>query len=379
MNDSMETVTKGDLEALALGTGVMGSGGGGQPRIGLLRLKRLFQDEAYPDEIELIDPGTLDTDETVTSVGQIGAPTIGNEKLPREDEEALALNILKDASGDSIDALIPGEIGGANSFAPLVTALQTGHSVVDADAMGRALPEIQMDTFFINGKDVDIAVLVDKKSNSVVFRDIDSPKRLEQLARSVTIELGGTVSYAYPLLDGDFVNEFAVPNTLSRCHEIGQALLEARLHNEDPTQRVCTVTAGENVFSGKVSDVERRHNEGFNFGNVEITQRNGMKTCLLDFQNEFLRATIEDHTIATVPDLISVLDTETGKPILADEIQFGQRVDVVCIPAPKLLTTEAALDVVGPEVFGFGEDYVSFRNRLQSTSWRTNENGSGGV
>lgn len=364
MNNYIETVTKEDLKALALGTGVMGSGGGGRPRIGLLRLKRLFQNEEYPNEIEIIDPDTLDTDNTVTSVGQIGAPMVGSEKLPREDEEALALDILKDASGDSIDALIPGEIGGANSFAPLVTALQTGHPVVDADAMGRALPELQMDTFFINGKGVDFAVLVDEKSNSAIFKDIDSPKRFEQLARSVTIELGGTVSYAYPLLDGDFVSEFAVPNTLSRCHEIGQVLLEARLHNENPTQRVCTVTAGENVFSGNVSDVERRHNEGFTSGNVKVTQRNGTKTCLLNFQNEFLRAKIEDRTIATVPDLISVLDTETGKPILADEIQFGQRVDVVCIPAPELLTTEAALDVVGPKAFGFTEDYVSFRNRV---------------
>lgn len=364
MNDYIKTVTKGDLEALALGTGIMGSGGGGRPRIGLLRLKRLFQDEAYPDEIEIIDPNTLDGNKIVTSVGQIGAPTIGSEKLPREDEEALALNTLADASGYSIDALIPGEIGGANSFAPLVTALQTGHPVVDADAMGRALPELQMDTFFINGKNVDIAVLVDDKSNSVVFKDIDSPKRFEQLARSVIVELGGTVSYAYPLLDGDFVKEFAIPNTLSYCHEIGQAVLEARLQNEDPTQKICTVTDGETVFSGKVSDVERRHNEGFSSGIVEITHCDGTETCLLNFQNEFLRATIEDYTIATVPDLISVVDTETGKPILADEIQFGQRVDVICIPAPELLTTETALEVVGPKAFGFTENYVSFRNRL---------------
>jgi DUF917 family protein len=329
----------------------------------------LFQQEEYPDEVEVVDPDAVAPDATVTSVGQMGAPTIGSEKIPSGTEEVSALTTLEDVSGESVDALIPGEIGGANSFAPLVVALQTGLPVVDADAMGRALPELQMDIFFINGKEVDFAVLADEKSNSVVFKSIDSPKRFEQLARAVTVELGGIVGHAYPLLGGNTVREFAVPHTLSLCRRIGRVIQDARQDNIDPTPRVCDVTDGDTVFSGKISEVERRHNGGFTTGSVEITQRDrgeNAQVCALDFQNEFVRITVDDRTVGTVPDLITVLDAETGKPILTDEIQFGQRVDVICMSAPDPLTTETALKVVGPQAFGFKETYVHFRDRLQS-------------
>lgn len=368
MDEYIETVTQADLDALALGTSVLASGGGGQPRIGLLHLRRLFQRDEYPDEVEIVDPEAIAHDATVTSVGQIGAPTIGSEKIPSGTEEVSALTTLEEVSGASVDALIPGEIGGANSFAPLIAALQTGLPVVDADAMGRALPELQMDTFFINGKEVDFAVLVDEKSNSVVFRNVDSPKRFEQLARAVTVELGGTVGHAYPLLDGETVSEFAVPHTLSLCRKIGRVIQDARNDNVDPTRRVCAAADGEEVFSGKVSEVERRHDDGFTTGNVEITQRGGgehASVCSLDFQNEFVRVTVGDHTVGTVPDLITLLDAETGKPILTDEVQFGQRVDVICMSAPDSLTTDAALDVVGPQAFGFEETYIHFKDRRQ--------------
>ena len=366
MDEYIEAVTESDLDALALGTSVLASGGGGQPRIGLLHLQRLFQQEAYPDRVEIVDPDSVAPDATITSVGQIGAPTIGSEKIPSGTEEVSALHTLEEVSGQSIDALVPGEIGGANSFAPLIAALQTGLPVVDADAMGRALPELQMDTFFINGKQVDFALLVDEKSNSVVFRDIDSPKRFEQLARAVTVELGGTVGHAYPLLDGEIVSEFAVPHTLSLCRKIGRVIQDARNDNVDPTRRVCAVADGEEVFSGKVSEVERRHDDGFTTGSVEITQRDGGEyapVCTLEFQNEFIRVMVGDHTVGTVPDLITLLDAETGKPILTDEVQFGQRVDVICIPAPDPLTTETALAVVGPRAFGFEETYIRFEDR----------------
>lgn len=219
---TIETITEEDLEWLATGTAMLGSGGGGQPRIGRLRLRSLLQDEAYPDAVEIVDPNRIDPSATVTSVGQIGSPTIGGEKLPKGDEELRALRKLEESSGSQVDLLIPGEIGGANSFAPLIAALQTDLPVVDADAMGRALPKLQMDTFFINGKNVNYAVVTDEKSNTIVFENIDTPERFERLTRQITVELGGTVGYAYPVLDGEFVSQYSVPYTLSLSHRIGK-------------------------------------------------------------------------------------------------------------------------------------------------------------
>lgn len=54
-----------------------------------------------------------------------------------------------------------------------------------------------------------------------------------------------------------------------------------------------------------------------------------------------------------VPDLIIVLDTDTGEPILTDEVRYGLRVTVIVLAPSKMLTTEEALKDVGPEAFGY--------------------------
>lgn len=353
----IDQISMNELDWLTTGTGILGSGGGGRPRIGMLRLKTLLDDPAYPDEVEIVDPTTLDADATVTSVGHIGAPTIGIEKLPRGDEELEALRTLEEVSGESVDALIPGEIGGANSFAPLITALQSGLPVVDADAMGRALPEIQMDTFFINGQTVNVAVLVDEKHNTVIYRKIDSPRRFERLARQTTVEFGGTAGYAYPVLRGAFVREYSIHRTLSLSYNLGKRVHKARQRNDDPVAEVSAVTDGVQLFSGKVTDVERRHEGGFTTGTVCVDALETGQRFEIDFQNEYLRGRLDGNTRVIVPDLIALLDSEMAEPVLSDDIQFGQRVAVVAIPAPDLLTTEAALDVVGPAAFGYEQEY----------------------
>ena len=46
---------------------------------------------------------------------------------------------------------MPIECGGINSTIPLVVGAMTGLPVVDADGMGRAFPELQMETFSVLG------------------------------------------------------------------------------------------------------------------------------------------------------------------------------------------------------------------------------------
>jgi DUF917 family protein len=359
-DSTVERITSEDLEWLATGTAILGSGGGGSPRIGQLRLESLLEDPEAPDEVELIDPAALDPDATVTSVGQLGSPTIGSEKPPRGDEELRALRALEQRSDRTVDALVPGEIGGANSFAPLVVALQTGLPVVDADAMGRALPELQMDSFFIYGHPVNHAALTDEKGNTIVLSDIDSPERFESLARSTLVGLGGVAGYAYPLLEGSFVADYGVPNTLSLAREVGRRVHAARegRADHDPVTAAVEATGGSRLFRGTVQSVERDHTDGFTTGEVRLEQASGTGECRVAFQNEYLLAERDGEIIATVPDIVSLLDSETGTPVLSDVVQFGQRVDVVGVPATDLFRTERALAVVGPQAFGYDCEYV---------------------
>jgi len=78
------------------------------------------------------------------------------------------------------------------------------------------------------------------------------------------------------------------------------------------------------------------------------------------FQNEYLIAEIDGGVVATTPELISMLETDSGRPIQTEELRYGLLVSVAVLPAPELLTTPTALAVVGPRGFGYDLDFSPF-------------------
>ncbi len=364
----IETVTVDDLEALGVGAAILGTGGGGHPRVGKLRLRTLFEDDQYPDAVEIVHPDDLPADATVTSVGGMGAPTIGVEKFPNGAEEVRSLDAIEAASGRTVDALVPGEIGGVNSLVPLCVSAMTGSPVVDADGMGRAFPELQMDTFFIYDHPVNYAAISDERGNVLTYEGVDSAVRLEEFARAGTVDMGGRAGYAFPLMDGSFVADNSIRETLSLARELGHEVLTAQRDDRNPIDVACRTVGGTRLFTGKVTDVLRRNEAGFATGELSLAALDGPATLTVEFQNEYLVARRGDgKVLATVPDLICIVDRDTGLPITTDALRYGQRVTVLGVPAPELIATEEALDVVGPSAFGYDLTYNPLV--VESDSW----------
>ena len=67
-----------DIEALAVGTWILGTGGGGSPCLGLLNMRRLY---AEGHRVELTSPLELADEDWVAVVSNMGAPLIGQERL----------------------------------------------------------------------------------------------------------------------------------------------------------------------------------------------------------------------------------------------------------------------------------------------------------
>ena len=60
------------------------------------------------------------------------------------------------------------------------------------------------------------------------------------------------------------------------------------------------------------------------------------------------------------PDLICVVDSISGDGIGTESIRYGQRVDVLALPAPEVFLSARGLELVGPRAFGFDFDYRSY-------------------
>src|SRR5690606_1271825 len=99
-------------------------------------------------------------------------------------------------------------------------------------------------------------------------------------------------------------------------------------------------------------DVHRATTTGFARGRACIDGDAGA-TLTLQFQNEHLVAEADGAVLATTPDLIMVLDGESGEPITTEGLRYGQRVRVIAAPADERWRSEAALAMVGPGYFGY--------------------------
>jgi hypothetical protein len=359
----MREISVDALDDIARGAAVLGTGGGGDPYIGKLMAQGTLR---RCGNVTLIDPMELDDDDLVVPSAMMGAPTVMVEKIPRGDEIVTAFKALQTYLGRPVRATMSCEAGGLNSTTPFTVAAELGIPLVDGDMMGRAFPELQMCTPTLYGVTATPMAIADEKGNSAVINTIDN-RWTETLARTLTIDMGCSAMIAIFPMTGKQVKETCVLNTITLLERIGKTIRNAREHHEDPIQAVLGATGGHLIWRGKVGDVERRTATGFARGEAAITgvdQFDG-RSLRVAFQNEFLIARAGDEVLATTPDLITMLDDETGEPITTEGLRYGFRVSVLAIACDPRWRTTRGLEIVGPGYFGYDIPYVPIEERVR--------------
>ena len=359
----MNQVTLADTQAIAIGAGILGTGGGGSTYLNCLRLNNELRQAGHP--VPVIRADDLPDEALVCAVGGMGAPTVSNEKLQEGRELYRALRALEAHLRQEIRAIVIGEIGGGNALGPMITALQCGLPVVDGDGMGRAFPELDMDTFMIYGLSPAPFALADVHGNVAIFERIGSAKQAEEFARSLTIEMGGSAGLVMPVMTGAQLKATIIRDTLSLAKRIGETVLDCRARGIEPAPVIAELCRGQVLFRGKIIDVERRTVQGFARGKLIISAftplgpPKALRGSLeIEFQNENLIARSHGEALCAVPDLITLVSLEDGEPIGTESLRYGLRVAVLAMPAPKELKTPEALAVVGPRAFGYDVDFV---------------------
>lgn len=352
----LRQVTLEDIRPIAIGAGILGTGGGGNPYLGGLHLASVIREQG-PQPV--LDPFALADEALVCVAGSIGAPTVSIEKLPEGTEMARALRLLEEHIGRQFDAVAIAEIGGANSMQPLIAGLQTGIPTVDSDSMGRAFPEIQMSSYLF-GSDATVApyAMVDAADNAAVVPGAASDLWGERIARNIAVSMGARAGLVACVMSGAQLKAAGVHYTLSLAHHLGTKAIEAQRQKSDVPQMVADVLDGQVLFRGKITDVNRRTTKGFARGWVRIDCFSNDDRLEIEFQNELLIARINGEVAVTTPDLICIVTEEEGEPVTTEVLRYGTRVAVIAVPAPAQLKSEAALAVVGPGAFGYD---VAFR------------------
>src|ERR1700733_5785281 len=310
---SMRELNRQDLMDLAVGAAFLGTGGGGDPYIGRLMVQAAMDEGKI---VTIMDPSEVPDDALVIPTAMMGAPTVLVEKIPSGDEAVASLKKLEAYLGRKAFATIP-----------LVVGALTSLPVVDADGMGRAFPELHMETFSVMGVRGSPMVVTNEYGDSAIIEARDD-KFMEWLSRGVTIRMGGAAYIAEYSMSGADVKRTAVPNTISLGIRIGRCLREAKTNHQNPIEALLRMlpetlySYGRVIWRGKVIDVKRETKMGWALGFARIEGVEEWKGVMeIQIQNENLIARVDGTVRAIVPDLICVMEAETAEPITTEYLR----------------------------------------------------------
>ena len=245
------------------------------------------------------------------------------------------------------------EMGGSNGVLPMAWGARTGLPLVDADWMGRAFPEVPMVTPQLDGMSPSPAVITDERRNLVVF----------QATRAMDGEAGaghrgrvGGAACAAGSPSPRRRRAGPLRNSVTRAIRMGEAMLGAIGGPVGRDREMAAFRLGQ----GKVVDIERRTSGGFVRGSALIEGLGADKGRLfrLEFQNENLVVLEDGEPLATVPDIITLLDIHTGHGIVTEGVRYGQRIDDRRVPLARGVDQRR-----GPQ--GRGTPGVRLRLRLR--------------
>ncbi|MQA02426.1 MAG: DUF917 family protein [Streptosporangiales bacterium] len=337
-------IRRDDVEVLGQGVRVYGSGGGGDPGIACASLARLLTADA---EVQVVPPASLAADARVVPFGFVGATSLLSERPPSGAE------LLDIWSGiDAVpDALVPMEIGGFNGVAAVWAAAALGVPLVDADLMGRALPELQQLLPVAHGWTPCPAVVGDVHGRQLVL-DRMTPAMLEMIVRAALTPMGGWAVLACQPLTTELVTGACHPGSVTRALAFGRDV--HRLRDGAPIDQLPALD-GMPLGEGRVVEITR--------GAPRTGRRMPVTTVVVDLsdppggvlrleaESEWLAAVVDGEPAATVPELILVWDVDSREVLAVETLRRGRNVRVTALPGAVGWWHPDALGYVEPAAF----------------------------
>ena len=231
--------------------------------------------------------------------------------------------------------------------------------VVDADPIGRAVPELQHSMFFVHGLTLTPQVVVNEIGDSVVLVRVADGFRAEALVRALAVASRNLVWVADHAGDWSTLEPVVLCGAISGAQHMGAALRQARSKGENVAETIAATGRGQVLFRGILEANAWEDRDGFTVGDVQIEgvgpDEGGQFRVW--YKNENMVAWRDGVPVVTVPDLIIIVGAD-GMPVTNPFGRMGDRVTVVGLPAPQAWRSERAVAVFGPRALGLGFDYV---------------------
>ena len=315
------TLQAADLPTLSRGFALLSSGGGGSPHVAELILA---QSHPWPVSVHGIDE--LDPATPCIAIGYIGSTLLLEERLPDADPFTPAIAAIERWLGVDSSALCSIEGAGLNGLSTLQLAGR--RTIVDADCMGRALPDLDQISLLVDGLPGLVAA-TPTGAGGVALVHAARPEDVERVLRTATSCNGGWAGFA---LGGFRVGDLAghaIPDGIKRARGLGQAIAAA---GDLRPNELAAALGGTMLGAGRVvASIEEPGAAGVHTYDV---RSDGADVLRLVARSEFVALVRNGVVAAASPTIISVLDTLSRAALQVDEVAVGKDVIILALPAP---------------------------------------------
>jgi DUF917 family protein len=366
----MRTLTWQEVEDILAGATALGCGGGGDYAEGRELMRRAY-DEGRAVRLAAADE--LAEDALVCVPYGVGGLTVGDEavyaglELPAEHPSVLAVRALGEHLGAEFGALMTGELGGTSISDAFFPAAMLGLPVVDADPVGRAVPEIEHSLFKVHGLPIAPQAVVNEAGDTVIVTRVANDARSEALVRALAVASRNLVWVADHALPWGALRDVTIRGAIGLAQRTGEALRLAREDGRDGAAAVAAAAGGRVVFRGRVTSFVWEERDGFTWGELELAGEaaHAGSSYRIWSKNENLLAWRDGAPDVTAPDLICCFSAETGEPVTNPNHEPDTAVTVVGVPAALPWRNPVGVATLGPRHFGFDIDYVPLEERVR--------------
>jgi len=354
----MKRLGKKQLEHIVIGAGLLGAGGGGSTAEGTKLIERILE---FGSGVDLVSIEEIDDNDWGAVIAGMGSPKASLERV-RTNSPRYALELLEEACNFKSSFVIPFELGAGNSLNPMLVAVQRGIPIVDGDPVCRAVPELQMNTFYLAGMKLSPLALASEEPISAVIRT-EKPHDAERVTRAITTELAGVAAFATLAMKAQDMKMHIIPGTTTLVEKIGGTIEQARQEGENTAARVVEEFEGYLLGRGVISSLRGETRGGFDFGVVEVE---GEYPLTVKFQNENMIALRGNTPVAIVPDLICSMDGN-GKPLTNADLLEGMDIQYISFKAHSLFRGPRVYamftDIL--EAMGYSEGFVPVEDTIK--------------
>ena len=327
----MRELTSSDALDAVWGGSVLACGGGGWVEHGLM-MGELATGLGRPLLCSIDD---LAPDDVVVTVTAIGAPASPNWEI-RPLDYVRAFELVAQRVGRPVEAVMTAQNGSSTTLNGWIQAAIHGIKVLDAAGDVRAHPTGKLGAMGLTERPGYKTVQAVAGGNRELCGGIElvvegDVTPTSDILRDVCVRVGGFIAAARHPVEADWVRDHSALGALSFALALGSAMRSAGPDATAVVNAAVESTGGSVLARGKVRFVEPLRTEaGFDHGSFAVDEHH------VRFLNEHMTVDRDGERVATYPDVITVLSTESGRPLAIAKMKEGDEVALFTIDRAHL-------------------------------------------